>query len=69
MEEGIEIDFVVREVPREIGVGEPAVRFMLAKLERAALIERSGDRITVHDTARLHDYLQYLEMKWKFGDL
>ncbi|MBI3181306.1 MAG: Crp/Fnr family transcriptional regulator [Myxococcales bacterium] len=69
MEEGIEIDFIVRDVPREIGVGEPALRFMLDKLERSGLVERSGDRLTVHDTARLHDYLQYLEMKWKFGDL
>lgn len=69
MEEGIEIDFNVREQPRVIGVGEPAIRFMLDKLERAGLIERSGDRLTVYDTARLHDYLHYLEMKWKFGDL
>src|SRR4051794_17963237 len=52
MEEGIEIDFVVREQPRMIGVGEPAIRFMLDKLERAGLIEKSGDRLTVYDTAR-----------------
>ncbi|KFE64712.1 Crp/Fnr family transcriptional regulator [Hyalangium minutum] len=69
MEEGIEVDFPVRELPRLIGVGEPAIRHMLDRLERAGLIERSGDRLTVYDTARLHDFLQYLEMKWKFGDL
>ncbi|MHB8879640.1 MAG: Crp/Fnr family transcriptional regulator [Myxococcaceae bacterium] len=69
MEEGIEIDFPVRDLPREIGVGEPAIRFMLDKLERAGLVDRSGDRLMVHDTARLHDFLRYLEMKWKFGDL
>jgi len=69
MEEGIEIEFQIRDLPREIGVGEPAVRLMLYKLERAGLIERSGDRLTVYDTARLHEFLQYLEMKWKFGDL
>jgi CRP/FNR family cyclic AMP-dependent transcriptional regulator len=69
MEEGIEIEFSVRELPRLIGVGEPAIRHMLDRLERAGLIERSGDRLTVYDTARLHDFLQYLEMKWKFGDL
>jgi CRP-like cAMP-binding protein len=69
MEEGIEIEFPVRELPRLIGVGEPAIRHMLDRLERAGLIERSGDRLTVYDTARLHDFLQYLEMKWKFGDL
>ena len=69
MEEGIEIDFILREQSRMIGVGEPAMRFMLDKLERAGLVERSGDRLMVYDTARLQDYLQYLEMKWKFGDL
>jgi CRP/FNR family transcriptional regulator, cyclic AMP receptor protein len=69
MEEGIEIDFVVRDMPRELSVGEPAIRFTLDKLERSGLIERSGDRITVYDTGRLHEYLKYLEMKWKFGEL
>ncbi len=68
-EEGIEIDFPVRELPRQLGVGEPAIRIMVGKLERGGLLERSGDRLTVHDTARLRDYLNYLEMKWKFGDL
>lgn len=69
LEEGTEIDFVVREMPRTIGVGEPAIRSLLDRLARAGLIERSGDRLTIYDTARLHDFLQYLEMKWKFGDL
>jgi CRP/FNR family cyclic AMP-dependent transcriptional regulator len=69
MEDGIEIEFSSRDLPRQLGVGEPAIRFVLAKLERSGLVERAGERMTVHDTARLHDYLQYLEMKWKFGDL
>jgi CRP/FNR family cyclic AMP-dependent transcriptional regulator len=68
-EEGIEIDFPVRDLPRQLGVGEPAIRTMVTKLERGGLLDRSGDRLTVHDTARLRDYLNYLEMKWKFGDL
>jgi CRP-like cAMP-binding protein len=68
-EEGIEIYFPVRELPRELAVGEPAIRFMVARLERAGLIEVQGDRLTVRDTARLFDFLRYLEMKWKFGDL
>jgi CRP/FNR family transcriptional regulator, cyclic AMP receptor protein len=68
-EEGVEVDFPIRDLPRELGVGEPAIRIMVSKLERSGLVERSGDRLTVHDGARLRDYLQYLEMKWKFGDL
>lgn len=68
-EEGMEIDLAVRELPPQLGVGEPAIRHMLDRLERAGLVERAGDRLTVQDTARLHDFLQYLEMKWKFGEL
>jgi CRP/FNR family transcriptional regulator, cyclic AMP receptor protein len=68
-EEGIEIDFAVKELPRELAVGEPAIRYMLHRLERSGLIDAAGDRITVRDTARLFDFLRYLEMKWKFGDL
>ncbi|QDE67835.1 cyclic nucleotide-binding protein [Myxococcus xanthus] len=69
LDEGVEFDFAVRELPRQIGVGEPAVRAVVDRLERSGLVERNGDRMTVPDTARLHDFLQYLEMKWKFGDL
>ncbi|WNG15943.1 Crp/Fnr family transcriptional regulator [Cystobacter fuscus] len=68
-EEGMEFDLPLREMPQQIGVGEPAIRNVLDRLERAGLLERAGDRLTVQDTARLHDFLQYLEMKWKFGDL
>jgi hypothetical protein len=69
IEQGTEIDFPIKEQPREIGVGEPAIRMMLYKLERAGLIGRNGDRVTVYDIAPLQEFLRYLEMKWKFGDL
>jgi len=68
-EEGIEIDFPVKDLPRELGVGEPAIRNLMHRLERSGLIDVQGDRVTVRDTARLFDFLRYLEMKWKFGDL
>jgi CRP/FNR family transcriptional regulator, cyclic AMP receptor protein len=68
-EDGIEIDFPVKDLPRELGVGEPAIRYMLHRLERSGIIDAAGDRLTVHDTARLFDFLRYVEMKWKFGDL
>jgi CRP/FNR family cyclic AMP-dependent transcriptional regulator len=68
-EEGIEVDFPVRDLPRELAVGEPAIRYMLHRLERSGLVDAQGDRLTVRDTARLFEFLRYLEMKWKFGDL
>jgi len=68
-EEGVEIDLQLREMPAVTGVGEPGVRSMLERLERLGLVERSGERLTVRDTARLDEYLSFLEMRWKFGDL
>jgi CRP/FNR family transcriptional regulator, cyclic AMP receptor protein len=68
MEEGVEIDFNLRELPRLTGVGEAGIRTMLDRLERSGLVERTGDRLMVRDTARLADYLGYLELRWKFGD-
>lgn len=68
-EEGVEIDLQLKELPRITGVGEPGVRSMLEKLERLGLVERTGDRLTVPDTARLDEYLRYLGMRWKFGEL
>jgi DNA-binding MarR family transcriptional regulator len=68
MEEGVEIDFNLRELPRLTGVGEPGIRTMLDRMERSGLVEKSGDRLMVRDPARLADYLSYLELRWKFGD-
>ena len=68
MEEGVEIDFNLRELPLLTGVGEPGIRTMVDRMERSGLLERSGDRLLVRDTARLADYLGYLELRWKFGD-
>ncbi|HSP19866.1 MAG TPA: Crp/Fnr family transcriptional regulator [Myxococcaceae bacterium] len=68
MEEGVEIDFNLRELPTLTGVGEAGVRAELARMERSGLVERSGDRLLVKDTARLADYLQLLGLRWKFGD-
>lgn len=66
--EGTELDFPATELAREIGVGEPAIRLVLSKLERAGLILRSGDRLTVYDLEPIKEFLRYLEMQWKFGD-
>ncbi len=68
-EEGVEIDFNPRELPKLTGVGEPGIRLVLERLERSGLIERTADRLTVRDTARLGEFLEYLEMRWKFGEL
>jgi hypothetical protein len=37
-------------------------------MERSGLVERTGDRLLVRDPARLGDYLQFLALRWKFGE-
>jgi CRP-like cAMP-binding protein len=66
---GVEVDFPLRDLPRELGVGEMVVRYTVHKLERSGVIERDGERVTIEDPLKLKEYLQYLEMRWKFGDL
>jgi CRP/FNR family transcriptional regulator, cyclic AMP receptor protein len=68
-DDGIEIDFAIRDLPRELAVGEPAIRYLCHRLQQAGLIEERGDRLLVRDTTRLFDYLRFLEAKLKFGDL
>jgi CRP/FNR family transcriptional regulator, cyclic AMP receptor protein len=67
--EGVEIDVPLKELPGLTGVGEPFARSMLERLAGAGLVKRNGDRLTVVDAGRLDEYLHYLDMRWKFGDL
>jgi CRP/FNR family transcriptional regulator, cyclic AMP receptor protein len=69
VEEGVEVELQLKEVTRVTGVGEPLAKALLERLENAGLLQRNGERLTVRDTARLDEYLRYLEMRWKFGDL
>jgi CRP/FNR family transcriptional regulator, cyclic AMP receptor protein len=69
IEEGIEIDFSPRDLPRELAVGEPLIRDLIHRMARSSLVNLSGEKLVVKDTARLFDFLRYLEMKWKFGEL
>lgn len=69
VDEAIEIDFPVRDLPRELAVGEPAIRFMMHRLEKSGLIATHQEKVLVFDTKKLFEFLRFLEMKWQFGDL
>lgn len=66
---GIEVEVDLDSLGAELGVGDVGITHMLDKLGRMGLIQRSGTRAVVPQVARLREFLQYLEMKWKFGDL
>ena len=65
----IEIDLKAFDFQQLLGIDKPALGWILNKLERSGMIELHGDRLTVRELSGLEEYLSYLEMKWKFGDL
>jgi CRP-like cAMP-binding protein len=67
-DEGIQIDVGLRDVSRALAVSDHSMRSCLARLVEKDLMLVVGERVTVFDTARLFEYLRYLEMRWKFGD-
>jgi len=68
-QEGYEIEISFRDSPKELGVGEPAFRFILEKSERAGLLQRDGEKVMIQSLEPMQEFLKYLEMKVKFGDL
>jgi CRP/FNR family cyclic AMP-dependent transcriptional regulator len=69
VEGGVEIDLPLKKLARLTGVSQLGVASLLARFEGAGLLKRNGDRLTVPETASLDEYLHYLDMRWKFGDV
>lgn len=68
--DGVRIDLVLTELPSVLGIPEEQLREVLGKLQRAKLvIEVGADGVTVASPKKLREYLEFLEMKEKFGDL
>lgn len=66
---GLTIDAIADELARMLGVKETQVKDVLDKLERARIAKVEPGSITVPDTKKLREFLEFLEMKQKFGDV
>jgi CRP/FNR family cyclic AMP-dependent transcriptional regulator len=60
-------------VPREalpglVGVEPAEVEEALAKLVRARIVELDGDGVTVPEVAKLRHFLEFLQMKARYGE-
>ncbi len=70
---GTLVEIAPADLARKIGLKEKEVNDVLEKLLKAKLI-RSGDdnenntEFLIHDVNRLREFLEFLEMKEKFGD-
>lgn len=66
---GRKIDARAAELARMLGVKESAVRDVLEKLGKARIAKVDADSVTVPDVKKLREFLEFLEMKQKFGDV
>ncbi len=67
---GTLVEVASPELARKIGLKEQEVNDVLDKLLKAKLIRRDehSDAFLIHDVNRLREFLEFLEMKEKFGD-
>jgi CRP/FNR family transcriptional regulator, cyclic AMP receptor protein len=67
-EGGIRVRTTAADLALEVGVDLTVAEEVLARLRRLRLIAEEPGAIVVFDTARLADFLEFLEMPQKFGD-
>lgn len=69
VDDGVLIDITVKDVAARIGVDVEPVNEVLNKLIRARLARITESGIVIHDPTKLREFLEFLEMKEKFGDI
>jgi len=66
---GVMVELSVQALPSALGIDEPQIVGVLEKLAKARLASLQGEGVLVPDAKKLREYLEFLEMKEKFGDL
>ena len=67
--DGVELDLTVKELAAKIGIDLDPVNEVINKLLRGKLVKLTEKGVVVHDVAKLREFLEFLEMKEKFGDV
>ncbi len=67
--DGIAINLVVKDLAAKIGLDLEPVNEVLNKLIRARLVKITETGLVIQDVAKLREFLEFLEMKEKFGDI
>ena len=64
---GVRLDVAVDDIARMVNVDPHTVADCLEKLERARLIHRQLGAIHVAEVGKLGEFLEFLEMRERFG--
>ena len=67
--DGLVVDLTVKELAGKVGLDVEPVEEVLNKLIRAKLAKLTESGIIIHDVQKLREFLEFLEMKEKFGDI
>jgi CRP/FNR family cyclic AMP-dependent transcriptional regulator len=66
---GILVEVDLDSIAQKIGLDNAQVQEVLSKLFKAKLIRDAEGGMLIHDVNRLREFLEFLEMKEKFGDI
>lgn len=67
--EGLQLEISVKDIAMKIGLEMEPVNDVLNKLIRARLVKLTESGLIIHDVVKLREFLEFLEMKEKFGDI
>ena len=67
--DGIAVDVTVKDVASKIGLEVEPVNEVLNKLIRAKLLKITETGVVIRDVSKLREFLEFLEMREKFGDI
>jgi len=67
--EGLAVDMSVKELAGKVGLEIEPVNEVLNKLIRSKLLKITESGLVIQDVTKLREFLEFLEMKEKFGDI
>ena len=65
----VNVDLTVKEFAGKVGLDLEQVNEVLNKLIRAKLVQIVESGLIIHNVQKLHEFLEFLGMKEKFGDI
>ncbi len=67
--DGVAIELTVKDLAGQVGLDLVPVNEVLNKLIRAHLVKLTENGVVIQDVSKLREFLEFLEMKEKFGNV
>lgn len=67
--QSVRLDMTIKELSSRIGLEAETTNHVMQRLLQGKLIDYDAQSLTIYDTQRLEKFLEFLEMKEKFGSI